>query len=100
MYLILAFINLLSFAPVPCAKDPNDIAAVSKADGQHPAVYPAEAEIATLFGTVGQVLRNDAVRIGKGILCLCESDSMLLLILLSFLGVPLELSLSHRQRLT
>jgi hypothetical protein len=98
VYRIFSLIDPLSFAPVASAEDADHFVAVSEADRQDPATDFAEAVIPPLDSAVGEVLRNDAPRVGEGELRHCEGHSMLLLVLLVLFGIPFEPGLRHGSR--
>lgn len=95
LYLIFSFINSLAPTPITGTEDSNDVFAVCESDRQDPAFNLAEAVVPLLTRTMGQILRNHALRIGKGELRLPERNPMPLLVLLILLRVPFEPRLRH-----
>ena len=95
VYLIFSLINSLALTPIPGTEDSNDVFAICESDRQDPAFNLTETVVPLLTRTMGQVLRNHALRIGKGELRFPERNPMPLLVLVILLRVPLEPRLRH-----
>jgi hypothetical protein len=99
VYLIFSLIDSLSFAPVACSENSDDIVAVGKPNGENPTANPAETVVPQLFGTMGMVFGDDTPRIGKGALRHRKGHSVFSPVLLVLLRIPIEPSLRHGGRL-
>ena len=99
VYLILSFIDSLSFPPIAGSEDSDYIVTVSKPNSENPTVYPAETEVPQFLGTMGMVFSDDTPSVGKGDLRHRKGNSVLFLVLLVLLRIPIEPSLRHSARL-
>jgi hypothetical protein len=88
--LILALIDLLALSPVAGTDDPNHVAAKREANCQDAFVDAAETKVPRFIAAVSDVDCDDATWIREGVLCSCEADAMLAMILAFLRGVPLE----------
>ena len=95
VYLIFALIDDLSLAPVAGAKNANDARAVSESNGQYTVSDTPETEVPRLLGAVPHVLRDHAVRIGKGMLRQHELHAVLRLVFRILATIPFEARLCH-----
>ena len=95
MYLMVFLIRALALSPVTGPEDSDYVVAVRESDCQDPAFDPTEAVVSLFARAMRQILRDHAVRIGEGELCLRERHRMLPLVLLILLRVPFEPGLRH-----
>lgn len=77
MYLVFAPINMLAFAPSACPDNSDQTAALRKSNSQDTLPCLSETVIPFLTMTVGQVFRNNAIRISEDNLRLREGNTML-----------------------
>src|SRR5881392_982650 len=91
-YFVLPFINTLALSPVSCSENPNLAFAISEANRQYSVRCSSEAEKSLLLRfAMLHILRNDSLRIGEGVLCLGERNSMPSPIDLILAWVPFEI---------
>jgi hypothetical protein len=100
VYFIFALINCLSFAPITCADNSNYGSAIGKSHCKNAAIHFPEA-IKAFFGlTVSDVLGNDALWIGEGILGAGKRNAVFLLIFSILDRIPIKVSICHERRLS
>jgi len=80
----LLFINHPSFSPITCSINANNITTVRKPDGQYAFANTSPAVIPVFFGAMGNVFRDDTVRIKKSLLCSQERNTVFARFSLSF----------------
>jgi hypothetical protein len=56
---------LLAFAPVSSAEDSDDVFTIRESHRHHPAIDQAEAVVPLFARTVGEILRDDTLRISE-----------------------------------
>jgi hypothetical protein len=72
VYVIFFVINLLPLSPVTCSNNPDYAFSNGKADRHDAALYLAKAEKTIFIPAVIQVLDDNTLRIGKGVLGFIE----------------------------
>ena len=68
VYLMLLFIEFLSFPPIPCTDNPDPVSPIRKANCHDRITYLANAVVPPFALAVSDILRDDTVRIAKRIL--------------------------------
>jgi hypothetical protein len=81
VYVIFFDINLLPLPPVTCSNDPDSAFSNGKADCHDTALYLNEAEKTIFLPAVIQVLNDNTLRIGKGVLGFIKRNPVLLPVL-------------------
>jgi hypothetical protein len=66
--MIFFVIKLLPLSPVTCSNDPDSAFSIGKANSHDAALYLAKAEKTIFVPVVIQVLNDNTLRIGKGVL--------------------------------
>jgi len=77
VYVIFFFIDILPLSPVTGPNDPNDAFSVGKTDRHDTAFYLAKAEKPIFISAVIQVINDDPLRIGEGVLGFIERNAVL-----------------------
>ena len=81
VYVIFFVINLLPLSPVTCSNDPDSAFSIGKADRHDAALYLAKAEKTIFLPAMIQVLNDNTLSIGKGVLSIIERNSVLFRVL-------------------
>src|SRR5487761_2658342 len=100
VYLILVFINSLSFTPVASSKNSNHPTAIGKSHSEYAAVSLAKTKVELLSFAVGKVFGNNTLGIGKSELCQGKMHTVPFLVLRVLVCIPLKSYLAHVKRLT
>ena len=95
MYVIFFFINLLPLSPVTCSNDPDYAFSIGKADSHDAALYLAKTEKTIFIPAVIQVLNDNSLTIGKGVLCFIERNTVLFHVLCIFEVIPFKVWCFH-----
>ncbi len=95
VYFIFALINFLTFPPIACTEDSDNVISIREANRHDTAFDQAKTVIPPLARTVGEILGDDAAGVDKSELRYRERDAMFFLVLPILLWVPLEPSLGH-----
>jgi hypothetical protein len=95
VYLIFAFIELLTPSPVAGTEDANDALPVAKSDGEDTTANRAKAEVALFSGAMRRVLRDNPLGVSKRELSHRERNAVFKLILAVLCRVPLESGFGH-----
>jgi hypothetical protein len=90
--MIFFFINCLSYTPITCANDSNDLASISEANRQNTAANLAKAIKPLLGFDVSKITGDDAARVYKSHLCVLKRDLMLAVIFSRLFGYPIRIS--------
>jgi hypothetical protein len=86
---------LLSFAPIASPVNSDQTLAVGKANREDSDTSLPEAEIPPFTDPVGEVLRDDTLRVGKSKLRQREGNPMLRLVPIISLFIPFESGPRH-----
>jgi len=95
VYVIFFVINLLPLSPVTCANDPDYAFSNGKADRHDATLYLAKAEKTIFILTVIQVLNDNTLRIGKGLLGFIKRNSVLFRVLCILEVIPFKVRWFH-----
>jgi len=72
--MIFFFINFLPLSPVTCSNDPDYTFSIGKADSHDATLYLAKAEKTIFTHAMIQVLNDNTLSIGKGVLSFIERN--------------------------
>jgi hypothetical protein len=83
-------VDILSLAPVPGTNNSDPVLSIGKANRHDSLPDFADAVVPSFDLAMANILRYDAVRIAKCVLCQREWDTVLLLVLSVLLLVPFK----------
>lgn len=95
MYVIFFVINLFPLSPITRSNDPDYAFSLGKADRHDASLYLAKAEKTIFIHAVIQVLNDNTLRIGKGVLGFIERNSVLFSVLCILEVILFKIRWSH-----